>query len=109
MQARRDCDFSSDPGPNSCRDGGCNGGLECDTHTGTGVPPASLAEFTLSASDGLDYYDVSLVDGYNLPVRIDNTAGCGVASCPVVSNPTPASPLPYDLDAYLTVSVPAHQ
>jgi hypothetical protein len=29
-----------------------------------GVPPASLAEFTLSAADGLDYYDVSLVDGY---------------------------------------------
>jgi hypothetical protein len=29
-----------------------------------GVPPASLAEFTLGASSGLDYYDVSLVDGY---------------------------------------------
>jgi hypothetical protein len=41
--ARRDCDFSSNPGPNSCLDGGCNGGLVCDPHTGTGVPPASLA------------------------------------------------------------------
>ena len=34
-QARRDCDFSTNPGPNSCLDGGCNGGLECDPHTGT--------------------------------------------------------------------------
>lgn len=41
--ARRDCDFSTNPGPNSCLDGGCNGGLVCDPHTGTGVPPASLA------------------------------------------------------------------
>ena len=34
-QGRRDCDFSTNPGPNSCLDGGCNGGLECDIHTGT--------------------------------------------------------------------------
>lgn len=31
---------------------------------------STLAEFTLSASDGNDWYDVSLVDGYNLPMRI---------------------------------------
>jgi hypothetical protein len=55
----------------------------CDPNTGTGVPPVSLAEFTLSASGGLDYYDVSLVDGYNLPVEIKNTQGCRVADCPV--------------------------
>jgi hypothetical protein len=33
--ARRDCNFGSNPGPNSCIDGGCNGGLVCDPHTGT--------------------------------------------------------------------------
>ncbi|KAF7342475.1 Thaumatin-like protein [Mycena venus] len=27
--ARRNCDFSVNPGPNSCLDGGCNGGLTC--------------------------------------------------------------------------------
>lgn len=32
---RRNCDFSVNPGPNSCATGGCNGGLLCDPHTGT--------------------------------------------------------------------------
>jgi hypothetical protein len=27
IQGRRNCDFSVNPGPNSCLDGGCNGGL----------------------------------------------------------------------------------
>ncbi|KAI9509162.1 thaumatin [Russula earlei] len=85
---RRDCDFSSNPGANSCLDGGCDGGLVCDHVTGTGVPPATLAEFTLSGfANGFDYYDVSLVDGYNLPMKITNTAGCSVASCPVDLGP----------------------
>ena len=30
---------------------------------------------------------VSLVDGYNLPVRIDNNKGCGIADCPVDLGP----------------------
>jgi hypothetical protein len=29
---------------------------------------------------------VSLVDGFNLPVRISNTGGCGVAECTVNLN-----------------------
>jgi len=93
---RRDCDFSTVQGPTSCLDGGCNGGLVCNPTTGTGVPPATLAEFTLST--GTDNYDVSLVDGYNLPVRIDNTNGCGVPSCPVDLGPDCPAPLqgPYD-------------
>lgn len=33
--------------------------------------PASLAEFTfLAGSDGNDYYDLSFVDGYNLPLSV---------------------------------------
>ena len=44
---RTECDFSTNPGPTSCATGGCNGGLECDANTGTGVPPATVAEFTL--------------------------------------------------------------
>ncbi|KAG6377508.1 thaumatin family-domain-containing protein [Boletus reticuloceps] len=94
---RRDCDFSTNPGPNSCLDGGCNGGLQCDPNGGTGVPPASLAEFTLN-SGGTDYYDVSLVDGYNLPLSITNTVGCGIANCPVDLGPNCPAPLigPFD-------------
>ncbi|EJC99749.1 thaumatin-like protein [Fomitiporia mediterranea MF3/22] len=78
---RKDCDFSKNPGPNSCPAGGCNGGLECDASTGTGVPPASLAEWTLNG-DGLDWYDVSLVDGFNLPISITNNKGCPLSDCP---------------------------
>ena len=71
---RRDCDFSTNPGPNSCLTGGCNGGLVCDPNTGTvsrmitafelwpdfvsqGVPPATVAEFTLTGDGNKDYYD----------------------------------------------------
>ncbi|KAJ7846051.1 thaumatin-like protein [Mycena olivaceomarginata] len=80
---RRNCDFTTNPGPNSCLDGGCNGGLvpmRCQ-QTGTGVPPATLAEFNFNGG-GTDFYDVSLVDGYNLPMRVDNNVGCGIPSCP---------------------------
>lgn len=80
----------------------------CDPHTGTGVPPASVAEWTLQGSGNLDFYDgmiitlvrrfiansdncasppVSLVDGYNLPMRITNNVGCPVADCPVDLGP----------------------
>ncbi|KAI0768096.1 Osmotin thaumatin-like protein [Trametes elegans] len=84
---RRGCDFStSTPGPTQCLDGGCNGGLECDPHTGTGVPPATVAEFTLGINGAPDNYDVSLVDGFNLPLRIDNNKNCPVGDCPVDLN-----------------------
>ncbi|KAJ6502161.1 thaumatin [Mycena sanguinolenta] len=83
---RRNCNFSVNPGPNSCLDGGCNGGLLCDVNTGTGVPPATLAEFNFNGG-GTDFFDVSLVDGYNLPMRINNNVGCGIASCPVDLGP----------------------
>ncbi|KAH0586176.1 hypothetical protein H2248_007438 [Termitomyces sp. 'cryptogamus'] len=81
-QGRRDCDFRK-PGPNSCVSGGCNGGLKCDPHTGTGVPPATLAEFTFQGAGNKDFYDVSNVDGFNLPMKITNNKGCPVADCPV--------------------------
>jgi len=85
--ARRNCNFD-DPNPaTQCADGGCNGGLVCDPTTGTGVPPASLAEFTLSGDGNQDFYDVSLVDGYNLPIRIDNGEGCPVPKCAVDLGP----------------------
>ncbi|KAJ6589741.1 thaumatin [Mycena capillaripes] len=82
---RRNCNFATNPGPNSCLDGGCNGGLLCDVNTGTGVPPATLAEFNFN--DNVDWLDVSLVDGYNLPMRIDNNVGCAIPSCPVDLGP----------------------
>ncbi|KAI0646514.1 Osmotin thaumatin-like protein [Trametes meyenii] len=90
---RRNCDFSHTNGPNSCLDGGCNGGLQCDPHSGTGVPPATLAEFTLSDANNLDNYDVSLVDGFNIPMRVSNNKGCPVADCPADLNPSCPGPI----------------
>lgn len=46
-----------------------------------GIPPVTVAEFTL-AQNGQDNYDVSNVDGSNLPMTI-TASGCPTASCPV--------------------------
>ncbi len=35
FQGRQNCNFTTSPGVNSCVDGGCTGGLQCDPHTGT--------------------------------------------------------------------------
>ncbi|KAK3224317.1 hypothetical protein Dsin_011342 [Dipteronia sinensis] len=60
----------------TCVTGDCGSGtLEC---SGAGAaPPATLAEFTLNGAGGLDFYDVSLVDGYNLPMLISPQGGTG--------------------------------
>ncbi|KZV87730.1 thaumatin type pathogenesis-related group 5 protein [Exidia glandulosa HHB12029] len=79
---RTGCDFGKKvPGPLQCETGGCNGGLKCAKQGGTGVPPATLAEWTLKPGNVPDWYDVSLVDGFNLPMRIDATQGCHAAGC----------------------------
>jgi hypothetical protein len=83
---RTDCDFSTNPGPTSCSTGGCNGGLECDKNTGTGVPPATVAEFTFQGDGNQDWFDVSLVDGFNIPMTITNNKDCPVPSCPADLN-----------------------
>lgn len=64
----------------TCATGDCGtSALEC---SGSGAtPPATLAEFTLNGSDGLDFYDVSLVDGYNLPMLVAPQGGSGGGNC----------------------------
>ena len=51
------------------------GKLECSSRGAT--PPATLAEFTLDGSGGLDFFDVSLVDGYNVPMMVVPEGGAG--------------------------------
>ncbi|XVE96573.1 hypothetical protein REPUB_Repub02eG0234400 [Reevesia pubescens] len=49
-----------------------------------GIPPISLAEFTLTANNGQDFFDISLVDGYNLPISIapqGGSGGCTPVNC----------------------------
>ncbi|KAL8278104.1 hypothetical protein RQP46_009564 [Phenoliferia psychrophenolica] len=77
---RRNCDFSGgSTSPNTCATGGCNGGLQCSPTTGTGVPPATLAEFNLNG--GTDNYDISAVDGSDLPMSITNNVNCAAPTC----------------------------
>jgi hypothetical protein len=51
-------------GRGHCQSGDCSGRYQC---TGNGAIPATLAEYDMNAWDGLDFYDVSMVDGSNLP------------------------------------------
>ncbi|CAN1276468.1 Thaumatin-like protein 1 [Linum perenne] len=71
--ARTGCTFD-DSGSGSCQTGDCGSGLiECN---GLGAaPPATL---------GMDFYDVSLVDGYNVPMVVEGSGGsgpCGSTGC----------------------------
>jgi len=59
-------------GVGHCQTGDCGGLFQC---TGYGAIPATLAEYDMDAWDGLDFYDVSMVDGANLPMFINITAG----------------------------------
>uniref|UniRef100_A0A5B7ASP3 Thaumatin-like protein 1b n=1 Tax=Davidia involucrata TaxID=16924 RepID=A0A5B7ASP3_DAVIN len=74
---RTGCNFDgSESG--SCATGDCGSGqIECN---GAGAaPPATLAEFTLGTG-GQDFYDVSLVDGYNLPMIVEVSGGSGMCA-----------------------------
>ncbi|KAL5805394.1 hypothetical protein ACOSQ3_032194 [Xanthoceras sorbifolium] len=65
--ARTGCKFDQS-GIGSCQTGDCGGRLQCDGNGAT--PPASLFEITLGAGMEKDFYDVSIVDGYNLPIVV---------------------------------------
>ena len=70
------CAADAATGRFACATGDCGSGdVQCNG--GGAATPATLAEFTLDGSGGLDFYDVSLVDGYNLPVVAVPRAGPG--------------------------------
>ncbi|KAF7332731.1 Thaumatin-like protein [Mycena kentingensis (nom. inval.)] len=53
-----------------------------------GIPPVTVAEWTLGRIGGEpDNYDVSLVDGFSIPISIVPTGGCAVAACAKDLNP----------------------
>jgi hypothetical protein len=86
---RTGCTFNS-AGTGHCQTGDCGGLFQCK---GWGTIPATLAEVNFDAWDNLDFYDVSMVDGSNLPMYINITrssagtkdkispAGCVAAGC----------------------------
>ncbi|XP_061352026.1 thaumatin-like protein 1 [Gastrolobium bilobum] len=78
----------------TCVTGDCaSGQITCN---GAGaIPPTSLVELTLASNNGgQDFYDVSLVDGFNLPLSLTPIGGdglCSPTSCP--SNVNAVCPL----------------
>lgn len=77
---RTGCNFDGSSSTTSWSTGDCGSGeMECN---GSGAePPATLAEFTLGISGSLDFYDVSLVDGYNLPMIVEGSGLCPTTGC----------------------------
>lgn len=69
--ARTNCNFDG-AGRGSCQTGDCNGVLECK---GYGQPPNTLAEYALNQFNNLDFFDISLVDGFNVPMEFSPTSG----------------------------------
>ncbi|KAI9636779.1 thaumatin family-domain-containing protein [Dioszegia hungarica] len=69
-----------------CKIGGCASGGQCNGRD-WGGSGGTLAEFTLLTTKTIhqstDNYDVSMVDGFNLPMTISHSAGCETASCGV--------------------------
>ncbi|CAN6288223.1 unnamed protein product [Urochloa humidicola] len=88
--ARTGCNFTANGiGAAGCLTGDCEGRLACNGSVG--APPATLVEVSLHADDPTkgSSYDVSLVDGYNLPVAVSaakpGASGtgdkCAIAGC----------------------------
>ncbi|KAF2663704.1 Osmotin, thaumatin-like protein [Microthyrium microscopicum] len=68
MWARTNCSFpASLPGHRACETGDCRGDLDCVV---SGLTPATLAEILTGDQGGTSFYDISLVDGYNLDMAI---------------------------------------
>jgi hypothetical protein len=70
---RTGCVFNG-AGTGTCQTGDCGGLFQCK---GWGTIPATLAEVNFDAWDNLDFYDVSMVDGSNLPMYINITKSSG--------------------------------
>ncbi|KAI1787862.1 hypothetical protein LXA43DRAFT_837170, partial [Ganoderma leucocontextum] len=92
ISGHRSSDFSN-LGPNSYLDSGRNGDLDCDKHPSTGVPLTIVVDLPLyaSAHSNRGTYDlhtiaVSLVNGFNVTIYVDNNEGCHIADCRVDLN-----------------------
>ncbi|KAI6700611.1 hypothetical protein NL676_014935 [Syzygium grande] len=80
--ARTGCRFQSNWQP-ACETGDCDGRLACGGLIGT--PPATLVQVSLQADKAKpSFYDVSLVDGYNVPISVQTRPvgpKCGILGC----------------------------
>jgi hypothetical protein len=76
---RTGCSFDAGSGQGSCKTGDCGGLLNCQ---GYGSVPATLFEYGLNKYQNQDFYDISLVDGFNLPLSVTpSKSECKVIGC----------------------------
>ncbi|KAL6986203.1 hypothetical protein U1Q18_019571 [Sarracenia purpurea var. burkii] len=70
---RTGCEFDGS-GRGNCRTGDCKGLLECNDY---GEAPVTIAEFSLTQINNYDFYDLSLVLGFNVPMEFGPvSSGC---------------------------------
>ncbi|XP_050381951.1 thaumatin-like protein 1b [Argentina anserina] len=85
--ARTGCTTAAD-GKFSCATAECSSGQVTCNGNGA-IPPATLVEINIVADGGQDFYDVSLVDGFNVPMSVATQGGtgdCKPSSCPANVN-----------------------
>ncbi|KAL7594226.1 hypothetical protein Lser_V15G29946 [Lactuca serriola] len=78
---RTGCGFN-ESGNWSCATGDCGTGqVECKGNSYT--PPVTTVDINIGDPKGLNFYYVSLEDGYNLPILVETTggSGSGLRSC----------------------------
>ncbi|PKI55249.1 hypothetical protein CRG98_024366 [Punica granatum] len=68
--ARTGCQFNAS-GMGRCTTGDCWGLLQCQDY---GTPPNTLAEFALSQFNNMDFIDLSLLDGFNVPMEFSSNS-----------------------------------
>jgi hypothetical protein len=91
LWGRTHCSTHTGTGKFTCLTGDCGSGRP-DCAGSNASPLATLAQFTMDGSGGMDLYDVSLVDGFNLPMVVALPQGavpggnCVPAGCAVDLN-----------------------
>ncbi|KAG6620941.1 hypothetical protein I3842_Q050100 [Carya illinoinensis] len=85
--ARTGCS-TDDSGRFSCATADCaSGQVACNGNSSN--PPASMVEISIAENGGKDFYDITLVDGFNLPALVSPEGGtgiCHISSCPIDVN-----------------------
>ncbi|KAI3993305.1 hypothetical protein MKX01_010048 [Papaver californicum] len=80
---RTGCDFTSTSNTKPCcQTGDCGGKIACNGNIG--LPPATLVQVSLQPDDKPSFYDVSLVDGYNVPISVSaksKASNCYIGGC----------------------------
>ncbi|KAK6773271.1 hypothetical protein RDI58_028509 [Solanum bulbocastanum] len=100
---RTNCIFDGS-GRGSCETGDCNGRLQCQ---GFGSVPNTLAEFALNQPNNLDFVDISLVDGFNIPMEFSPiNGGCRNLLCDApINDQCPSELRAPEAQAYTTIDI----